>query len=46
MGDMSMMLENMVFGVYSVEIGCGAIDDMKRDITEVGFYDNFDIMDI
>ena len=22
------------------------VDDIKRDIAEVGFYDNFDVMDI
>jgi hypothetical protein len=47
-GDMNMILENMVWGVHHlVEIGCelASVDDIKRDITEVGFYDNFDIMD-
>ena len=36
--DMSMILENMVFGVkYRVEIGCelASVDDVKRDITEL-----------
>ena len=47
-GDMNMILENMVSGEhYIVEIGCelASVDDTKRDITEIGFYDNFDIMD-
>ena len=44
-----MILENMVLGAqYTVGFRCEAasVDDMKRDITEVGLYDNFDIMEI
>ena len=43
-----MILENMVSSEnYTAETACelASVDDIKRDITEVGFYDNFDIMD-